>query len=243
MNTAHLHLPDGRRVAYTIQTSTRARCVRLKLSVQEGLVVVKPASTSTQYVIEWVNSKAAWVAKHLPVETLTPPAPEPLPEQIVLPAVQETWQLVYQSASTNGVTLRSDGKGTLTLAGMVEERALCHSVLQRWLQRHAKLHLGQWLQQLAEETGLRYTACSVKGQRSRWGSCSNLGNINLNYKLLLLPPEWVRYTLIHELCHTLEMNHSKRFWALVETFSPDYETVHSSMRGAMGRLPKWANPD
>ena len=57
--------------------------------------------------------------------------------------------------------------------------------------------------------------------------------------LQLLPPDWVRYTLIHELCHTVEMNHSKRFWTLVAGFSPEYKAIHAEMKGAMQRLPKW----
>lgn len=162
-----------------------------------------------------------------------------LPAQIALPAVGEVWQLAYLPTAAASVTLRHAGNGTLRISGAIHQHALCHTALQRWLQRHAKAHLGEWLQRLAADTGLRYTGCCVKGQRSRWGSCSSRGNINLNYKLMLLPPEWVRYVLIHELCHTVEMNHSKRFWAQVTRFEPGYKAIHAQMRGVMGRLPGW----
>lgn len=243
MNTAHLHLADGRRVDYLIQTSARARCVRMKLSAQQGLVVVKPATTPHHYVTEWVNSKAAWIAKHWQPQVIAPATPQDLPERIELLALGETFQVIYQAEASNGVTLRIEPERVLRISGLIEEHTLCHQVLRRWLQRYAKQRLGEWLTQLTQETGLSYQGYSVKGQRSRWGSCSNQGNINLNYKLLLLPPAWARYTMIHELCHTVELNHSKRFWALVTQFAPDYPEIHHAMRGAMAELPHWVQVD
>ena len=114
-------------------------------------------------------------------------------------------------------------------------------VLQKWMQQYARLPLGQLLAQMAEVTGFRYNSYRIKAQRTRWGSCSSKGNINLNYKLALMPEHWARYTVVHELCHTVELNHSKRFWALVEQFIPDYNTVHAEMKNATLALPSWAN--
>lgn len=63
---------------------------------------------------------------------------------------------------------------------------------------------------------------SVKNQKSRWGSCSKLGNINFNYKLVFLDERLVDYVVAHELCHLAELNHSTAFWKLVERAIPDY---------------------
>jgi hypothetical protein len=66
--------------------------------------------------------------------------------------------------------------------------------------------------------------------------------ISLNCKLLFLAPELVRHVLVHELCHTVELNHSPRFWALVQRFEPDARTLRRRMRDAWRDVPVWAEP-
>lgn len=72
------------------------------------------------------------------------------------------------------------------------------------------------LEALAKKHGFRYSRCSVRDVQSRWGSCTSRGSINLNIHLVLLPDRLIDYVLLHELCHTVEMNHSERFWALMD---------------------------
>ena len=76
--------------------------------------------------------------------------------------------------------------------------------------------LPQRLKELAERTGFKYKRCTVRDVSSRWGSCSTSGTISLNIRLVMLPSRLVDYVLLHELCHTVEMNHSDRFWALMD---------------------------
>jgi hypothetical protein len=87
---------------------------------------------------------------------------------------------------------------------------------------------------------MSYGKVAVRGQKTRWASCSSKGNINLNYKLLFLPPEVVRYILNHELCHTLHHNHSKRFWSEVALVEPGHKTLSRFARKGMSAVPEWA---
>lgn len=78
--------------------------------------------------------------------------------------------------------------------------------------------------------GFMWKNVSIKNTRSRWGSCSRHGNLNFNYRLVFLPPEYVDYVIVHELCHLEEFNHSEKFWKLVEKAIPDYRELRKHMR-------------
>ena len=96
--------------------------------------------------------------------------------------------------------------------------------MQKWLHKtftqavtlRAKEMLPPRLKELAKEYGFDYNRCTVRNVHTRWGSCSTGGNISLSISLVLLPNELIDYVLLHELCHTVEMNHSEQFWALMD---------------------------
>ena len=79
--------------------------------------------------------------------------------------------------------------------------------------------------------GFSLNRVSIRNQKTRWGSCSSRGNININYKILFLPKEMQDYIIVHELCHLKEMNHSKRFWDLVSQTFPNYRELRKQLRG------------
>ena len=86
------------------------------------------------------------------------------------------------------------------------------------------------LSELNAVYGFTYGRISIRNQSSRWGSCSQKGNLNFNYKIAFLPPALADYLLIHELCHLKEMNHSARFWQLVAKQVPDYMRLRKQLR-------------
>jgi predicted metal-dependent hydrolase len=70
----------------------------------------------------------------------------------------------------------------------------------------------------------------IKNHKSRWGSCSQKGNLNFNYQILFLPPHLADYVVVHELCHLREFNHSPAFWALMSQALPDCRTLRGELR-------------
>jgi len=112
----------------------------------------------------------------------------------------------------------------------INDQRIINRTLNHWCKQKAKSIFNNKLQQLAELHGFHYQRLSIRAQKTRWGSCSHKKNINLNCKLLFMPEEVVRYVMIHELCHTIEMNHSNRFWALVEECDPMYKTHKKTLK-------------
>jgi predicted metal-dependent hydrolase len=84
------------------------------------------------------------------------------------------------------------------------------------LRRQAKLFLPKELERLAKEHGFRYKGVKIQKSKTRWGSCSSKAIINLSLYLMNLPSHLIEYVLLHELCHTLQMNHGPAFWALMD---------------------------
>ena len=90
------------------------------------------------------------------------------------------------------------------------------------LTQQAKADIPNRVAHFASLVGVTYGRITIRSQRTRWGSCSSKGNLNFNCLLMLVPPQIRDYVVVHELCHRIELNHSARFWALVEKIMPDY---------------------
>lgn len=94
-----------------------------------------------------------------------------------------------------------------------------HRVIEEGLRKQAKQILPSRLQTLSKKHNLPYKSLKINSSKGRWGSCSGSKNINLSYFLLLLPAHLIDYVMLHELSHTIEMNHGERFWALLDSLT------------------------
>ena len=136
--------------------------------------------------------------------------------------VADNFTFRVEEHAANVFQIRYNGKEAVLLCP--DGTDYSNGKMQEWLRsaattaltRRAKQLLPPRLEALAAKKGFRYNGCSVRNVHSRWGSCSTKGNISLSIYLALLPDELIDYVLLHELCHTVEMNHSERFWALMD---------------------------
>lgn len=230
---------------YRLRVSPKGRSVRLKVTLQRGLEVVVPKGYDKSRVPALLERKKRWVRAALERAESNRKffEPEPtwrLPIQIKLPAIGAVWHVTARETNLPWVAVREISAGQLLIFGAIDHREACQSALGRWLMRQTREHLEPRLKNLSLQIGLRCKRVLVKRQRTRWASCSRHGTISLNSKLLFLPPHAVDYVMTHELCHLKEMNHSKRYWQLVDRHYSGYRAVDRKLRDMWKLVPRWA---
>ncbi len=224
---------------FVVRESPRARRMSIKVFPRGRVEVVTPRRARPRDVEAFVRENRAWIDRARAEFAVRYPAEDPAPpEEIRLPALDATWPVHYRAREGRAVRCRDLGD-RLVLSGPVADDARVVDALRRWLASRARDHLGRQLEQLSAITGLGYRRLQIRAQRTCWGSHSGRGTISLNYCLLFLRPELVRYLLIHELCHARHMNHSRRFWQLVGRLEPDYRRLDRELGEAWTRVPAW----
>ena len=96
-------------------------------------------------------------------------------------------------------------------------------VFNKWLRNQAEIYIPARVNYFADKNGFKFNKISIKDLKTRWGSCSSKRNLSFNYKLMHFDKKVIDYVVVHELCHLKELNHSKKFWELVEEIMPNYK--------------------
>lgn len=237
----HAPLPE-----FAVRVSSRARHVRLTVSPRDGLVVVVPKRWRGDPAAI-VAEKAAWARAALDRiadrrAVFAAGTDALLPDSVELRAFDESWPVEYRhgASGTSRCRARLDG-GVLAVTGDVDDAEACLAALTRWLDRTARERLLPLLSEVSADAGLPYESARVRRVRSRWGSCSARRTISLSRNLVFLPPHLVRTLMLHELVHTLVMDHSPRFWATLSSYDPEAHEHRAEMKGAGRLVPPWAD--
>lgn len=228
-------------IHYTVRTSPRSRRVRLSVTPREGVVIVVPRNFDLSRIPKIIVEKERWIKRAVQKVqngSLLQSGPIQLPEKIILHSIDREYSIVveYHTYRRNILTVN---ESTLTLSLNRDNNNAGFTLLKKWMKEKATEVLIPWLQRVSLRHGLPYHSAVIRNQRTRWGSCSAKKNINLNRLLLVLQPHLVEYLFIHELCHTIEMNHSKRYWELVEKHCPRYKLIDAELKSASRSIERW----
>jgi predicted metal-dependent hydrolase len=225
----------------TIKSHPRARSVKIKASVRHGIEVVVPLRFNKKLLPEILEKNKTWIEKRLAEiqATLKKAEAEAFPEQLNLLAINQSWKIVYLKTDNTKLRLMTRPGNEVVLLGNCDNKTLCKKLLKQWLKLHAKKFLIPLLKTVSDEIKLPFKSANIRAQHTRWGSCSSDKSISLNYKLLFLPVPLARHILIHELAHTVHLNHSSKFWRMVAQFDPNWKAHNALIRKADSMMPGW----
>jgi predicted metal-dependent hydrolase len=196
---------------YRIRRSPRARRVRVTVDPDGGVTVTLPRRSPERAAAEAVAELAPWIARRR--RALARAAAELRRPEGTVPYLGRELTLVEQAGRT-----RVHRRGDALLVPAGDGRA----AIERFYRRAAREEIASRLDAATARAGTRYHGLTIRGQRTRWASCSSEGRMSFNWRLLLAPPEILDYVVEHEVCHLEVMDHSPRFWALLEARVPDW---------------------
>lgn len=226
---------EDRIVPYVLRRSAR-RSISLQID-HRGLRVSAPQRSSIGEVEAMILQNAKWVLDKLD-EWRTRRRPEKflINDGVKLPYLDG--ELTIRLANGRNQALWNEhATHTLTLFVRSVERA--GAVLEEALRGKAHDYFSGRLIHFAAMLGVTTPKLFLSAARTRWGSCSLLTGIRLNWRLIHFPPHVIDYVIIHELAHLIEMNHSPRFWKIVESFCPDYKLLKLELKSLANICPVW----
>jgi predicted metal-dependent hydrolase len=222
----------SRTVPYTIRRSERARRMSIRMIPGRGLEVVLPRGYTARDAAAFVRREREWVLRAL--DRIGGNGTVGLQNGATLPFLDERLTLTLEP----GVRARARRAGdVVTVTSMDAELALV--ALEAWYRNEARATLTGRARVHAATLGVDLRRITIRDTRSRWGSCSGLGNLNFSWRLMLAPLAVMDYVAAHEVAHLRELNHSPRFWQHVESLCPDYREHRLWLRRNGGLLAAW----
>jgi predicted metal-dependent hydrolase len=224
-------------IPYRIRRSERARRARILVD-GDGVEVVVPRRFPLREVEPFVEEKRAWIERTLrrlrESEAERPAAR--LEDGGLVPYLGESLRLsvrvepgrqrehVVRRGEELRVALPADPERLLPADGALRE------TLERWYRKRARIEVAPRLDAACARAGISYTRLQIRGQRTRWASCSSTGAMSFNWRLLLAPAEILDYVVEHEVTHLERLDHSPRFWRLLASRCPDWREHEAWLR-------------
>lgn len=212
--------------------SQRAKRLSLRVNAQNRFILTIPNKVSYSQALKWAESKAEWIQAQLAQLPELRSLSQCLERAPFLACWGRRWKLVISESSRSKSAAKfHEDRGVIELflaqakPGREREQAL-----YRWIRGLAQQCLKQRLDDWADHHGLDYNQIRIGDQATRWGSCSSRKTISLNWRLLLISPQLQDAVILHELAHLSQMNHSVRFWSLLEKYDANYAQHHAELK-------------
>jgi len=200
-------------VVYQVRRSDRARRIRVTVDAVRGIEVVLPRRAPEREAAAAIRELRPWIERR--VAELAGARAAVAARGDTVPYLGRTLTLRTDSPGRVRVARRGD----VLLVPSGEERL---PALERWYRRAARAEIAPRLDRACAAAGTSYSRLTIRGQRTRWASCSRTGAMSFNWRLLLAPEAVLDYVVWHEVCHLEMMDHSSRFWRLLASRKPDY---------------------
>lgn len=232
--TAKTELISASGVPVEIRRSANARRLSLRVSRLDGRArVTAPVRCREDAILSFLDDHADWLAAA--VERA--PRPQVIADGGAVPFRGRMMRLV-SAPGRRGVSVDWES-ASITIGGAAETLGGRATV---WLKEQARARLHERSQVHSAALGARFTSITIRDTRSRWGSCSSTGALSYSWRLILAPDAVLDYVAAHEAAHLREMNHSPRFWALVEQRRPDWRTHRAWLREHGADLHRYLSP-
>jgi predicted metal-dependent hydrolase len=203
--------PSTHEISYTVRRSSRARRVRVNVHAHTGVEVVLPARAPERAAAAAVSELRPWIERRL--DEAQQVLARIAARAGTVPYLDATLELVAQPGRQR---VHRDGMRLLVPEG--EHRP----ALERFYRRAARAEIAPRLDRATALAGTPYSGLDIRAQRTRWASCSASGHMSFNWRLLMAPERVLEYVVWHEVCHLQMLDHSPRFWALLERRWPGY---------------------
>ncbi|MBP9779544.1 M48 family metallopeptidase [Candidatus Gracilibacteria bacterium] len=205
------------------------RSLRIRVLPDGSVIVSVPKRLSDAAIERFIESKKPWIEKALEKMRKGKERLVVGEGEILLFGIG--YKFVYEPHLKRGLFV-DHLLHTITTG---EDLTVATKLKKRY-KEYAKDYLAEKLGELAQRYKLHYEKLYIRDQKTKWGTCSTKKNIGLNRKLIKMPAEIIEYVICHELAHLKEMNHSKRFWAVVEELYPDYKEAMKRVKRYGGSL-------
>ncbi len=206
-----LTLPGGGRAMLRVRRSHRARRYLLHVDVAGEAELVIPRRASFRGAMAFARDKAAWIERHLSKV----PRPVPFADGCRFPLLGETVRIRHVDQLFDDFWRKHSNLFVACPQPEVPHR------VESWLREEAARQIGARANDKAASIDRGIARISVADTRSQWGSCSHNGNLNFSWRLVMAPEPVLDYVVAHEVAHLVELNHTRRFWRLVEGLCAD----------------------
>ena len=216
----------GHNIKIPVRYSSRAKRISIRVNHNGAELILpnKHYNAGYRFLLSkesWVRQKLQNAIKHEPIDDKT------------IPIFGEIYSLQHIEANYCNVLIKQN------LVEVYSNIPHDKSILIKFLRDKLLLEVTKLVDFFSAKHELSFSKIRIMNNKNKWGSCSSKGVLSFNWRLVFAPKEILEYLVVHEMCHIIEMNHSIRFWNLVDTLYPNYKLAKLWLKGNGMRLHQY----